>query len=51
MVVPNTSAIDRVIALLGRDRLLAEVTDAEIGQALFKKVIEHTITFAPHLLC
>ncbi|MFI7640463.1 hypothetical protein [Nonomuraea sp. NPDC049400] len=36
---PNThrayaSAIDRVIALLGRDRPLADVTDAEIGTAL-----------------
>ncbi|MEV4292391.1 TFIIB-type zinc ribbon-containing protein [Nonomuraea bangladeshensis] len=36
---PNThrayaSAIDRVIALLGRDRPLADVTDAEIGAAL-----------------
>ncbi|MFD1932256.1 hypothetical protein ACFSKW_12300 [Nonomuraea mangrovi] len=36
---PNThrayaSAIDRTIALLGRDRLLAEVSDAEIGAAL-----------------
>ncbi|WP_327581669.1 hypothetical protein OHA25_37630 [Nonomuraea sp. NBC_00507] len=36
---PNThrayaSAIDRVIALLGRDRPLAEVADAEIGTAL-----------------
>ncbi|MEV5561206.1 site-specific integrase, partial [Nonomuraea wenchangensis] len=36
---PNThrayaSAIDRTIALLGRDRPLAEVTDAEIGTAL-----------------
>ncbi|MFI7049831.1 tyrosine-type recombinase/integrase [Streptosporangium sandarakinum] len=28
------SAIDRVIALLGRDRSLADVTDAEIGAAL-----------------
>jgi integrase len=38
---PNThrayaSAIDRVIALPGRDRTLAEVTDAEIGAALTK---------------
>ena len=36
---PNThrayaSAVDRVIALLGRDRPLAEVADAEIGAAL-----------------
>ncbi|WP_236003806.1 hypothetical protein [Nonomuraea antri] len=36
---PNThrayaSAVDRTIALLGRDRPLAEVTDAEIGAAL-----------------
>ncbi|MFI6318795.1 hypothetical protein ACIBG8_14805 [Nonomuraea sp. NPDC050556] len=36
---PNThrayaSAIDRTIALLGRDRPLADVTDAEIGAAL-----------------
>ncbi|GLW13113.1 hypothetical protein Misp01_82410 [Microtetraspora sp. NBRC 13810] len=29
-----TSAIDRTIALLGRDRPLAEIADAEIGQAL-----------------
>ncbi|MFI6741641.1 hypothetical protein ACIBI9_52765 [Nonomuraea sp. NPDC050451] len=28
------SAVDRVIALLGRDRPLAEVSDAEIGAAL-----------------
>ncbi|MGW4667196.1 tyrosine-type recombinase/integrase, partial [Streptosporangium sandarakinum] len=28
------SAIDRVAALLGRDRSLADVTDAEIGAAL-----------------
>ncbi|MEV4018381.1 hypothetical protein AB0J35_48590 [Nonomuraea angiospora] len=36
---PNThrayaSAIDRVVTLLGRDRPLAEVADAEVGQAL-----------------
>ncbi len=38
-VNPNThrahaSAIDRVIGLLGRDRPLVEVVDAETGQAL-----------------
>jgi hypothetical protein len=31
---PTPSAIDRVTALLGRDRPLAEVADTEIGAAL-----------------
>ncbi|WP_189241072.1 tyrosine-type recombinase/integrase [Planomonospora parontospora] len=44
---PNThrayaSAIDRVIALLGRDRPLAEVTEAEIGTARLLRLPDGT---------